>query len=106
VTNGVSTVPYITVDDVRYRDTAPWSAAAAQGGSSLERINAAAYGNDPINWKARFHGATPGRENDLSLAPMVSAGNDLFFMPDSYPLNVPLVGSVVDDGPPESLAIS
>lgn len=106
VTNGVVTVPFITVDEVRYRDTAPWPVAAAQGGSSLERIHAAAYGNDPINWKARFHGATPGRENDLSLAPLVSAGPDLFFTAASFPLVLPLVGSVMDDGPPESLAIS
>jgi len=106
VTNGVVTVPYITVDDVRYRNTAPWPLAASESGSSLERIDAAAYGNDPINWKARFHGATPGRENDLSLAPIVSAGDDLLFTPDSYPLNVPLLGSVVDDGPPASLVIS
>lgn len=106
VTNGVVTVPYLTVDEVRYRDTAPWPTTAAQGGSSLERLNAAAYGNDPINWKARVHGATPGRENDLSLAPTVNAGPDLFFTPSVFPLSVPVLGAVVDDGPPELLAVS
>lgn len=103
---GEVTVPYITVDDVRYRDQPPWPVLAAESGSSLERINAAAYGNDPINWKSRHHGATPGQENDLHLPPLVNAGTDLQFTTGTFPLLVPLIGSVLDDGPPETLTIS
>jgi hypothetical protein len=48
-TNGT---PYITVDEVRYNDRAPWPAAADGSGPSLQRKNAPQYGNDPINWAA------------------------------------------------------
>jgi hypothetical protein len=56
-------VPYIDVDVVRYDDKAPWPTAADGLGSSLERLHATAYGNDPINWRASLAGPTPGREN-------------------------------------------
>ena len=46
-TNGI---PYITVDEVRYGDKAPWPADANGGGASLQRILPSAYGNDPVNW--------------------------------------------------------
>lgn len=104
--DGEVTVPYLIVDEVRYRAQPPWPVRAAESGSSLERINPAAYGNDPINWKARHHGATPGQENDLHLPPSVSAGADLEFTTGTFPLMVPLIGSVVDDSPPETLTIS
>src|SRR5207248_1404347 len=52
-TNGV---PYITIDEVRYNDKAPWPLLADGFGPSLQRINSAAYGNDPANWLA----AAPG----------------------------------------------
>ena len=48
-TNGT---PYITVDEVRYNDKAPWPAAADGSGPSLQRRSSAAYGNDPANWEA------------------------------------------------------
>ena len=48
-TNGI---PWVTIDEVRYNDKAPWPAAADGNGPSLQRLNAAAYGNDPINWTA------------------------------------------------------
>jgi len=47
--------PYVMIDQVEYRDTAPWPAAADGSGASLQRVNLAAYGNDPSNWIA----ATP-----------------------------------------------
>ncbi|MBA4149759.1 MAG: lamin tail domain-containing protein [Verrucomicrobia bacterium] len=103
--DGNVVVPYITVDDVRYSDRAPWPVPAAQMGSSLERINAAAYGNDPINWKARLHGATPGYDNDRNLPPFVDAGDDLLFLSESFPLSTSLNGTILDDGPIEALSI-
>ena len=60
-TNGVS---YINVDVVRYNDRAPWPPAADGAGPSLQRLNAAAYGDDPINWMAA--GPTPGAEVDTA----------------------------------------
>ena len=52
-------LPYITVDEVHY-NKAQWPTAADGGGLSLQRIAAAAYGNDPINWQAAD--PTPGQE--------------------------------------------
>ena len=52
-------LPYITVDDVGYDNKAPWPPAADGSGLSLQRLNAAAYGDDPINWTAAI--PTPGR---------------------------------------------
>ena len=57
-TNGPA---YIIVDEVRYNDRAPWSAAADGSGPSLQRKDAALYGNDPINWDSAV--PTPGRAN-------------------------------------------
>ena len=54
-TNGL---PYIAVDEVHY-NRAQWPTAADGGGLSLQRIAAAAYGNDPTNWQAAD--PTPGQ---------------------------------------------
>jgi len=49
-------VPYILVEHVKYSDSSPWPYAAdgfTNGiGFSLQRRNAADYGNDPVNWLA------------------------------------------------------
>jgi len=45
-------VSYVLVDEVNYSDSTPWPAGADGTGLSLQRIHAAAYGNDPINWTA------------------------------------------------------
>jgi hypothetical protein len=58
-TNGPA---FITVDEVRYNDKAPWPPAADGSGPSLQRLAAAAYGNDPINWTASA--PTPGQPFD------------------------------------------
>ncbi|MBN2505905.1 MAG: lamin tail domain-containing protein [Verrucomicrobia bacterium] len=55
-TNGV---PYITMDAVRYNDKIPWPPAADGGGASLQRREASAYGDDPVNWVAAM--PTPGQ---------------------------------------------
>ena len=59
-TNG--TVPYIAVDEVRYNDKAPWPSAADGSGPSLQRLDLAAYGDDPVNWAALP--PTPGQSLD------------------------------------------
>lgn len=65
-------VPYVFVDQVEYRDSAPWPAAADGSGASLQRANNAAYGNDPTNWLA----ATPsaGRPRSAGgIAPSITS---------------------------------
>jgi hypothetical protein len=49
--------PMIRVERVRFNDKAPWPAAAAGLGSTLERTSCTAYANDPVSWLA---GGTPG----------------------------------------------
>lgn len=102
---GVTVVPYITVDEVRYSSSAPWPVSAAQSGSSLERINPSAYGNDPINWRGRAHGATPGFENDLNLAPYVDAGADHQVSAGAFPFTLALNATVLDDVAPGPLTM-
>ncbi|PYK02366.1 MAG: hypothetical protein DME23_01735 [Verrucomicrobia bacterium] len=60
--SGAIFVPYVDVDVVRYNDKEPWPTNADGFGPSLERSDAAAYGNDPINWRASYSPGTPGRE--------------------------------------------
>jgi hypothetical protein len=54
-------VPQVLVDKVRYSALAPWPAAASSGVNSLQRLAAANYGNDPVNWQAAA--PTAGRAN-------------------------------------------
>jgi hypothetical protein len=51
-------VPYVTVEEVRYDNKAPWPPDADGSGPSLQRRSALAFGNDPINWTASA--PTPG----------------------------------------------
>jgi len=60
-------VPYILVDRVEYKDSDGWSAAADGAGASLQRVNVAAYGNDPINWVAAS--ASAGTNQTTGSAP-------------------------------------
>ena len=57
-------VARIVIDEVFYRDDDPWPDEADGEGVSLERIDAAAYGNEPLNWSAS--GPTPGAINIAS----------------------------------------
>jgi len=58
---GTNNFAWVTLDAVRYNDRPPWPAAADGAGASLQRLNASAYGNDPINWIA----AAPSRGADF-----------------------------------------
>ncbi|MEW6156889.1 MAG: lamin tail domain-containing protein, partial [Verrucomicrobiota bacterium] len=75
--DGTVIIPWITVDEVRYNDRSPWPTNAIAAGTSLERINAQAYGNDPANWAATDQVMTPGRENAALTRPIVE-GVELF----------------------------
>ena len=69
-TNGVATVPYVTVDAVHYNDQPPWPTSAAGFGPSLERILPNAYADDPANWHASSGHGSPGLENPPSQPPI------------------------------------
>ena len=56
-----TTIPFITVDHVKYNNVAPWPVAPDGSGPSLQRIDAWAYANDVVNW-ASFP-PTAGRLN-------------------------------------------
>ncbi len=97
---GVFFTPYYAVDAVRYNDKAPWPLEADGLGSSLERLNAATYGNDPINWRAAPGLASPGLDNYANRYPRVFAGLDQSLSATQFPIAASLAGSYIDDGLP------
>lgn len=58
-----TTFSLIRVDHVRYDDVSPWPAAADGSGPSLERLVAAQYGNDAVNWSQGPADGSPGGIN-------------------------------------------
>ncbi len=64
-------VPYITVDEVRYNDRAPWPPDADGSGPSLQRKVLIGYGNDPIYWEAAR--PTPGADFVPGQAPLITS---------------------------------
>ncbi len=60
----------VLVDQVAYRDNAPWPAAADGLGLSLQRLAEDEYGNDPANWSAS--GPTPGRSDVAAPPPAIT----------------------------------
>ncbi len=58
-----NSVPYISVDHVKYEDVAPWPILADGDGSSIIRAIAGNYANDPANWLNGNVGGTPGAAN-------------------------------------------
>ena len=97
---GTFFIPYVDVDVVRYNDKVPWPTNADGFGPSLERLNAGAYGNDPINWRASPGAASPGLENTGNRLPIANAGFDQSFTGTNFPLAVTLNGTATDDGQP------
>ena len=56
-------IPYVRIDHVRYNDLEPWPLEPDGGGSSLNRLLPADYGNDVANWGASSRGGSPGGVN-------------------------------------------
>ncbi|RME93586.1 MAG: hypothetical protein D6766_07915, partial [Verrucomicrobia bacterium] len=100
VSNEVS-IPYITVDAVRYNDKAPWPTEPDGNGPSLERRHVDQFGDDPANWRASFGPPSPGLDNDGNRAPIVEAGPAQEQVGAVFPLAIQLAGSAADDGLPE-----
>jgi hypothetical protein len=99
-TNGVVIVPMIAVDTVRYDDLPPWPAGADGQGPSLERIQSALYGDEPLNWRASPGESSPGLDNTGNRRPLVFAGADQELLSVVFPLAVSLSGEASDDGEP------
>jgi hypothetical protein len=60
---GLTSVPYVTVDEVAYRSSPPWPPSSSGTGLSLGRIDPQSVGGDPINWAAMA--PTPGMANGV-----------------------------------------
>ena len=90
---GALFIPYIDMDVVHYNDKLPWPTNADGYGSSLERLSASAYGNDPINWRASPGVPSPGYDNFTGRPPTVYAGPDLAFSISNVPYALALAGS-------------
>jgi len=73
------TVPYVLVDEVRYRDAYPWPVEADGLGDSLQRRRPLEYANDPVNWRAAA--PTAGRANVPGHG---FADTDFDGLPDDY----------------------
>lgn len=73
-TNGV---PYIIVDKVDYRDSAPWPSSADGGGALLRRLDLAAYGDDPANWIGYAPLTITAQPTNLTLRPGFTAAFDV-----------------------------
>lgn len=55
---GLYAIPEILVDKVAYGNTTPWPCGTSGTGNSLQRLQPAAFGNEPANWVADV--PTPG----------------------------------------------
>ena len=62
---------YIMVEQVDYKDEAPWAISADGAGASLQRISPSAYANDPASWAAAVPSA--GRGYVPGVAPSITA---------------------------------
>jgi hypothetical protein len=73
-------VPYILVDQISYSAASPWPTGASGTGSSLQRLVAGSYGNDPANW---FVGAPTAAQPNTS-NPLDTNGDGL---PDAWQIH-------------------
>jgi hypothetical protein len=67
---GTNETIYARVDQVHYKDSKPWPAAADGYGASLHRLALSAYGDDPSNWLAAS--ASPGAAYAGGVAPAIT----------------------------------
>jgi len=63
--------PYVRMDKVDYRDSAPWPGGADGFGLSLQRRASNAYGNDPASWVAAP--PTAAAPTASGVAPVITA---------------------------------
>jgi len=98
-----SFVPLVREDVVTYDEVAPWPVAAAGGGLSLTRTNAAGWGDDPASWKAAAaspgtvpFGAPLARPDIAKTTAGFSASISVLLNDSACPQNNPGCGAVKD----------
>ena len=91
---GLLVLPYDVIDGVRYNDKAPWPNAADGSGPSLQRLNVAAFGDDPANWYA--DGVTPGAANSVNAKPAVALTSPAAGATYGAGTNVPFTATATD----------
>jgi hypothetical protein len=67
-------VPYFRVDKVNYTYSAPWPPNADATGNSLQRKNATAFGNDPVNWEVAAPTAGKANPSETVNSPLTILG--------------------------------
>lgn len=97
---GLTTVPMVVVDAVRYNDRAPWPAVGVGAGYSLEKILPNTFGNDPAHWRGSFGEPSPGLNNDGNRRPLVTVGASQTISSTRFPIDAQLTGQATDDGNP------
>jgi len=90
--NGTN-VPYILVEEIRYRDAAPWPGADGDG-ASLQRRIITSYGNDPTNWFASA--PTAGATNVVNQPPSVAIASPAPGAVFQSPTNVAVAATASD----------
>ncbi|HUS34933.1 MAG TPA: lamin tail domain-containing protein [Verrucomicrobiae bacterium] len=81
-------VPYIRVDKVNYLDNTPWPSTTDGTGFSLQRRNARAFGNEPLNWDGAK--PTPGAANSPELSDTDGDGmTDTWEVANDFDINNP-----------------
>lgn len=60
----IGLVPYLAVEHVAWRGSAPWPTEGLGAGASLQRFAAGDYANDPVNWRAGV--PTVGTPNNVN----------------------------------------
>ena len=73
-------VPYVLADQVDFLPGSPWPTGTLETGKSMARKDAAAFGNEPLNWIAAD--PSPGRANPGAIV----ADRDLDGLPDAWEL--------------------
>jgi hypothetical protein len=102
-TNGLEVttfIPYLLVDQVRYDQNAPWPSGLEGTIASIERVDPAALGDEPMNWRASPGAPSPGYDNFVNRPPIVTVAPDQTLVAAGFPFAVSVSGSVLDDGAP------
>jgi len=92
--SGQIVIPYITMDEVRYNDKAPWPVGADGSGPSLQKWVSGDYGNDPTNWFA--FGSSPGAANRINQAPTATVTSPASGNTYAAPVNITFTASAND----------
>jgi len=87
----IGLVPYVETERVSYSSIAPWPTVGIGEGASLQRIAAASYGNDPVNWTSGVPTA-----GTLNSGDPVDADND--GIPDYWETTYGLNPNLTADG--------